>query len=79
MTEATVATAQDYLQSHQVVATFVKKSGPVAEAILATAKENNNNLIIMGGYGYNPVVEMVLGSAVDEVLRTSRRPILICG
>jgi nucleotide-binding universal stress UspA family protein len=35
-------------------------------------------LIIMGGYGFSPVMEIVLGSAVDEVLRTSRRPVLIC-
>jgi hypothetical protein len=33
---------------------------------------------MMGGYGFSPVVEIVLVSAVDEILRTSRQPILIC-
>jgi nucleotide-binding universal stress UspA family protein len=79
VTETTIKTVQDYLQLHQVEATILKKTGPVVEAILAVAEENNSNLIIMGGYGYNPVMELVLGSAVDEVLRTSRRPTLICG
>jgi nucleotide-binding universal stress UspA family protein len=32
----------------------------------------------MGGYGLSPVLEVVLGSAVDQVLRTSRQPMLIC-
>ena len=33
---------------------------------------------MMGGYGYGPVAEVVLGSAVDGVLRASRQPVLIC-
>jgi nucleotide-binding universal stress UspA family protein len=32
----------------------------------------------MGSYGYNPVLEVVLGSAVDQVLRSSQHPTLIC-
>jgi nucleotide-binding universal stress UspA family protein len=32
----------------------------------------------MGGYGHSPVMEVVLGSAVDQVLRESRQPTLIC-
>ena len=36
------------------------------------------DLILMGGYGHGPAVELVLGSAVDQVLRESRWPALIC-
>jgi nucleotide-binding universal stress UspA family protein len=32
----------------------------------------------MGGYSAKPVREVVLGSSVDEILRESRLPILIC-
>jgi nucleotide-binding universal stress UspA family protein len=71
--------ANEYLQTHGVEAKFVEKNGPVAASIMETAEAEESNLIIMGGYGYNPVLEMVLGSAVDEVLRSSRRPMLICG
>jgi nucleotide-binding universal stress UspA family protein len=46
--------------------------------IVRTAEAHECDLIIMGGYGFNPVMEIALGSAVDEVLRTSRQPILIC-
>ena len=56
----------------------MKETGPVAEAILKTAEEHESDLIIMGGYGLGPVLEVVLGSAVDQVLRASRRPMLIC-
>ena len=40
--------------------------------------EQESDLIIMGGYGLSPVLEVVLGSAVDQILRASRRPMLIC-
>jgi nucleotide-binding universal stress UspA family protein len=77
-TSDTLARAQEYLKTHGVHAVFVKESGPVAEAILKTADEHQGGLIIMGGYGLGPVLEVVVGSAVDQVLRASRRPMLIC-
>ncbi len=36
------------------------------------------DLIVAGGYGSRPVLEVVLGSEVDQLLRESQRPILIC-
>jgi len=32
----------------------------------------------MGGYGASPVVEVVLGSVVDQVLRESHKAMLVC-
>jgi nucleotide-binding universal stress UspA family protein len=77
-TSETLARAQGYLETHGVEATFVKEGGSVAEAVLKAAEEHKSDLIIMGGYGLSPVLEVMLGSAVDQVLRTSRQPMLIC-
>jgi len=77
-TSETLARAQEYLETHGMQAAFVRETGPVAEAILKTAEEHESDLIIMGGYGLGPVLEVVLGSAVDQVLRESRQPMLIC-
>jgi nucleotide-binding universal stress UspA family protein len=74
----TLTRAQSYLETHRVQAAFVKESGSVAEVILKTAEEHESGLIIMGGYGLSPMLEVVLGSTVDQVLRSSRRPMLIC-
>ena len=73
-----LARAQAYLEEHGARATFVSKQGPVAEAILATAEEQASELIMMGGYGFSPPMEIVFGSAVDQVLRESKWPVLIC-
>jgi nucleotide-binding universal stress UspA family protein len=75
---AALAEAQAYLERHGVQASYVQEQGPVAEALLRTAEAHGADLILMGGYEHPPVVEVFLGSAVDEVLRTSRQPVLLC-
>lgn len=75
---ATMAEARAYLDSREVNAILVEQTGPAAEAILNTAREHDSDLILMGGYGHSPVVEVVLGSTVDQVLRESSQPILVC-
>jgi nucleotide-binding universal stress UspA family protein len=67
-----------YLQQHDVEASFIQKSGLVVAAILETSAEYCSDLIIMGGYGHSPIKDLVLGSSVDQVLRESKHPILIC-
>ena len=74
----TGARAQEYLEARGVESTLLERQGPVATEIMVTAEEYECDLVVMGGYGFQPVLEVVLGSAVDEVLRTSRRPVLIC-
>jgi nucleotide-binding universal stress UspA family protein len=78
VTEAALAEAGEYLKAHGVQTSLVLKQGPVADAILKTAEQHGSDLILIGGYGHSPVVEAVLGSAVDQVLRTTRQPMLIC-
>ena len=78
VTPDTPTQAKEYLETHGVPAAFVQARGPVAEAILETAEEQGCDLILMGGYGHSPVMEAMLGSVVDLVLRASRQPVLIC-
>ena len=77
-TSDTLDRARRYLTRRGGEATFVKGYGPAAEEIIRTAKVHDCDLIITGGYGFDPVREIVLGSNVDNVLRKSRQPVLIC-
>jgi len=70
--------AHEYLAMHGIHAKYKLKTGPAAEAILQTAEEHGSDLIIMGNYGPHPLLEVVRGSTVDDVLRNSRQPMLIC-
>ena len=71
--------ALEYLEDHGVAATLVTESCDSAGAgILLTAETHDVDLIVMGSYGFSPLLEVVLGSAVDLVLHDARRPVLIC-
>jgi nucleotide-binding universal stress UspA family protein len=73
--------ARQYLEEQKVPASFIKRKRQgmtVGAIILEEAAEAGCDLIIMGGYGYKPVLEVVLGSSVDEVLQRSKVPVLIC-
>jgi nucleotide-binding universal stress UspA family protein len=70
--------AGEYLHTRGVRANPLLRGGAVSDAILQAAEESGSRLLILGGYGSHPVLEAVLGSQVDKVLRRSRLPILIC-
>jgi nucleotide-binding universal stress UspA family protein len=70
--------ARQYIESRGAVASYVEQSGPIAEAILRTAAEHGSDLILIGGYGFNALLEAMIGSTVDQVLRESKQPVLIC-
>jgi len=58
--------------------TYLLRQKPIADAVLKTAKAQNSNLLIMGGFGFRPALNLVLGSTVDQVLREFGYPVLIC-
>jgi nucleotide-binding universal stress UspA family protein/uncharacterized ParB-like nuclease family protein len=73
-----LAHAKQYLDEQGSQVILLERQGQVASQILTTASDYECDLIIMGGYGFKPLVEIALGSMVDEVLRRSQIPILIC-
>ncbi len=71
--------AMAYLSQYEIEAIRVEEScESVGGGILLTAEAYDAGLIIMGSYGFSPLLEVVLGSAVDRVLHDARRPVLIC-
>ncbi len=70
--------ARQYLAQRGIEATLLATGSKVAPTILETAAKYEADTIIMGGYGLNPMLGMVLGSSVDQVLRQSEKPLLIC-
>jgi nucleotide-binding universal stress UspA family protein len=73
-----LAQARSYLEEHGISAEYRIESGNVGERILYNCQDDECDFVILGGYGLAPVLEVVLGSTVDEVLRKSCQPVLIC-
>ncbi len=74
----TLLRAQVYLEEQGVEATYSAEKGPIADTILKVVEESRLSMIITGGYGLNPILELVFGSTVDHVLRSSKVPVLVC-
>lgn len=73
-----VANARAYLESCGVEAEYVMHQGDAAINILLTAAQKSCDFILMGGYGSMGMVELFMGSIVDQVLRNTMCPVLIC-
>jgi len=78
VSQATLDQAREYLETQRITAEYILTSGVAAHAILQAVEQHNCDLIICGGYGLNPVLEVVMGSTVDHLLRESNQPLLIC-
>jgi len=70
--------ARDYLQKNGVKAEYIEVDGHAGDAILETARAQKANLIVMGGYGKSPLINVAIGSTVDQMMREFEKPILIC-
>lgn len=49
-----------------------------AEAIIASAKEKECDLIIMASHGHRGIKKILLGSVANEVITHSTIPVLVC-
>jgi nucleotide-binding universal stress UspA family protein len=77
-TELIQAAARDYLDEHGVQAEYKLAGGPTAAAILQAVADGGHDCIVMGGYGRSAVLELALSSTVNDLLRESEAPVLIC-
>ncbi|MGB2956353.1 MAG: universal stress protein [Anaerolineales bacterium] len=70
--------AREYLVARKIKANFISEIGSPGEVILGNKKSHGCDFLIVGGYGYQPVMEVLFGSTLDALLRRSDVPILIC-
>ena len=69
--ERILADARKYLQSYEVEATFEIQTGHAPEEIVEFIKRHGYDLLFIGAYGHSRILEMVLGSTTEYVLRNS--------
>jgi len=73
--KAHLAEARSELAARGLAATGTARGGEPDEAILAEIGEGAD-LVAMGAHGHGRIVELVLGSTTDRVLRRSAVPVL---
>ena len=70
--------AQEYLEAREIQAEYFSEIGSPSEVILNVKRAQRCDFIIVGGYGYQPVLDLLFGSTLDALLRWTDVPILIC-
>jgi nucleotide-binding universal stress UspA family protein len=58
------------------VKTRVEKGIPFKE-IIKVAEEEDVSVILLGSHGRSNIVEMLLGSVAEKVVRKAKRPVLV--
>ena len=69
--------ARRYLSSYKIKPDFKVAKGNPDEEIINFSAKNSMDLIFMGAHGHSRIIEMVLGSTTEYVLRKSNCPVLM--
>src|SRR5262249_17068975 len=69
--------ARRYLEPYGVALEFQTHQGPPHEGIVHAIRERGHDLLFIGGYGHSRIIEMVLGSTTEYVLRNSPCPVFL--
>ncbi len=72
----TVTVAMRHLRKNGVDAAPFEASGPIAQAISESAAKSGSDLIIIGGYNQHPL--FAPKTSLDQLMRISVHPLLIC-
>ena len=70
--------AREYLDARNIKASYLSKIGVPSQVILEIKDSRGCDFLIVGGYGYQPVMEVLYGSTLDALLRQADIPVLIC-
>ncbi len=75
--DAVIKEAKSYLGSYGIVARYELTRGYPEQKIVEYLVNFNYDLLFIGAYGHRRIIEMVLGSTTEYVLRNSRCPVFL--
>lgn len=77
-TEKVLDEARRYLATYELEVETLTRSGHANETILDVMAEGGHDLLVIGAYGHGRIIEMVLGSTTEYVLRNASAPVFLC-
>ena len=75
--ERVLAEARHYLEPYRVGASFKLLNGHADEEIVRFLNQSETDLLFIGAYGHSRIIEMVLGSTTEYVLRNAPCPVFL--
>jgi nucleotide-binding universal stress UspA family protein len=77
-TDKVLDEARRYLAAYEITSTCAARTGHANEEILDAVAEGGHDLVVIGAYGHSRIIEMVLGSTTEYVLRNAAVPVFLC-
>ncbi|HLK87406.1 MAG TPA: universal stress protein [Candidatus Binataceae bacterium] len=77
MGERVIAEARHYLEPYRLRASFELLNGHAHEEIARYLAQSETDLLFIGAYGHSRIIEMVLGSTTEYVLRNAPCPVFL--
>ena len=74
---ANLQQARGYLGSYPIDVTYETASGYPEQKIVEQLVSRNHDLLFIGAYGHRRIIEMVLGSTTEYVLRNAPCPVFL--
>lgn len=75
--ERVLAEAERYLASYEIETRYRQPTEDRPESIVRLLDEGSHDLLFIGAYGHSRIVEMVLGSTTEYVLRNAPCPVFL--
>ena len=75
--EAVVHQAKSYLSSYSIPVKYETDHGYPEQKIIAYLSQSDYDLLFIGAYGHRRIINMVLGSTTEYVLRNSPCPVFL--
>jgi nucleotide-binding universal stress UspA family protein len=69
--------AHHYLSLYELKPTLLSVTGHAYQRIIEYLKEQGHDLLFIGAYGHSRIIEMVLGSTTEYVLRNAPCPVFL--
>jgi nucleotide-binding universal stress UspA family protein len=75
--ERTLDEARSYLEPYPIRTEFKLVPGHAHEGIISALKKSDADLLFIGAYGHSRIIEMVLGSNTEYMLRNAPCPVFM--
>ena len=75
--ETVLAEARRYLDAYDIAVTYQVLTGSPHQVIIDALNAGSHDLLFIGAYGHSRIIEMVLGSTTEYVLRNSSAPVFL--
>ena len=75
--DAVLAEARQYLESYGITVQTRRLTGPPHQRIVDVVRDGQYDLLFVGAYGHSRIIEMVLGSTTEFVLRNTLCPVFL--